>query len=121
MDWIASALADRQSFVELSKPGGDKAKRTVLLDVSLLLLLVLSIGIVPLSARLFATRPVVVSRETPMLFTTKFSNLAINLFMDGIPVLDTVAATRIYQGSPIPWTNKEYTFRSFSPADPLSS
>lgn len=134
--WIASSLADRQPYVELRKEGGSDARRTVLLDyrvvaapfrwfgafhkshftvgTTTLLSLVLTYFIAPLAARLFAAQPVATPQTVPILYNQTYDDDNFNSTVDWRPVFNVVAATLLYGGKNIPWTNGERAFRPFA-------
>jgi hypothetical protein len=134
-DSITNALADRQPYVELAKDGGSEARKSILLDykavfilkrwlhafrnghillgISLLLSLILSLGVTPLSARLFATKIVTFKQKTPGFLNETYLENNINATTDWVPVFDTVSAVKIHRGGDYPWTNSEFAFRPF--------
>ncbi|KAH8762927.1 hypothetical protein BGZ57DRAFT_768907 [Hyaloscypha finlandica] len=144
-DCIAAATIDRQPFTELRRPGGAKAGRSILLDyrtspaplrwavafknrhflvgVVVLLCFLLSLVVTPLSAHLFVLHEAIYTSNTTVLLNTVFNESGINSSTDWKRIFDTVAATRIYQGGAIPWTNNEFAFQNFSlpPTLPTSS
>ncbi|KAF4981712.1 hypothetical protein FZEAL_2514 [Fusarium zealandicum] len=134
--WISGAISERQPYVDLRKEHGASAKTTVLLDYgavpvlwrwwgafrkshltvgsTTLLSVLLTYGVAPFAARLFVPQVVVVPAALPITFNTTFDENSINATLDWRPVLDTVAATLLYQGNNIPWTDHEHAFRPFS-------
>jgi hypothetical protein len=135
--WIATAISDRQPFLELRKDGGAAAQQSVLLDyrfipifwrwwtafkrshltvgTTVMVALGLTYVTQPLSARLFALQTVSISREGPVIFNSSFGQANINSEIDWRPILDTVAATKLYRGGNIRWTDNQYAFRPFFP------
>lgn len=133
--WIASALAERQPYVELRRPGGVTADKSILLDyratptlwrwfrafrlnhktvaVTVLTGLALQFIAAPLSARLFATQAVMVESPAPFVFRSEFNWSALDDKLDWRPVLGTARATLVQDGGNIPWTDDEYAFRPF--------
>ncbi|KAK1963810.1 hypothetical protein LY78DRAFT_739536 [Colletotrichum sublineola] len=134
--WIAGSIAERQPYVELRKDGGADARVSVLLDYRVvatvwrwwgafrkshftvgstgLLSMFLAYLIAPLAARLFVAQTVTASVPTPMFYNKDYNVDNINATLDWRPVLDTVAATLLYGGNNIPWTDNERAFRPFS-------
>ncbi|OHW96567.1 DUF3433 domain-containing protein [Colletotrichum incanum] len=134
--WIASSLAERQPYVELRKDGGADARVSILLDYRVvaiiwrwwgafrkshftvgsmtLLSVFLTYFIAPLAARLFVAQAVTVSEPVPIIYNKAYSINNINSTLDWRPVLDTVAATLLYGGNNIPWTDNERAFRPFA-------
>ncbi|KAH7130834.1 hypothetical protein EDB81DRAFT_660861, partial [Dactylonectria macrodidyma] len=134
--WIAGAISDRQPYVELRKRGGCEARTSILLDyrvfpvfwrwwaafrkshgtvgATTLLSVLLSYVVAPFAARLFATHVVMVSETLPVAYNVTFDGNNINAEIDWRPVLDTVAATLLYQGNNIPWTDDQHAFRPFA-------
>ncbi|KAH6986958.1 hypothetical protein EDB80DRAFT_817618 [Ilyonectria destructans] len=134
--WIAGAISDRQPYVELLKPVGCEARTSILLDyrvfpvfwrwlvafrkshstvgATTLLSLLLTYVVAPFAARLFATHVVMVSETLPVAYNVTFDGNNINAKIDWRPVLDTVAATLLYQGNNIPWTDDQHAFRPFA-------
>ncbi|KAH6886745.1 hypothetical protein B0T10DRAFT_575002 [Thelonectria olida] len=134
--WIAGAISDRQPYVELRKRGGCEARRSILLDyrvfpvfwrwwaafrkshgtvgATTLLSVLLTYVVAPFAARLFATHVVMISETLPVAYNVTFDGDNINAKIDWRPVLDTVAATLLYQGNNIPWTDDQHAFRPFA-------
>ncbi|KAF2094714.1 hypothetical protein NA57DRAFT_60134 [Rhizodiscina lignyota] len=136
---IAAAVADREPFVELSKPhpsGGVHRKKSIMLDyrvkmqlskwvvafrnghfvvgLASLLVLVNTLLIVPLSAHLITPRTVLFNSSAILAMDTAYNGEGLNSTTDWKPVFDKVAATKLYRGSPYPWTDNEFAFASFS-------
>ncbi|CAG2011472.1 unnamed protein product [Fusarium graminearum] len=139
--WIAGAIAERQPYVELRKEGGAEARSSIMLDyrvvasiwrwwgafrrshymvgVTTLMSVLLTYAIAPLAARLFAPEVVRTIKTSPIVYNEVFNENNINATLDWRPVLDTVAATLIYHGNEIPWTDGERAFRPFYPKSNL--
>ncbi|KAK1997391.1 hypothetical protein LX36DRAFT_73448 [Colletotrichum falcatum] len=134
--WIAGSIAERQPYVELRRDGGSGAGTSVLLDYRVvaaiwrwwgafrkshftvgstgLLSVFLTYLVGPLAARLFAAQTVAVAVAAPIYYTKDYNVDNINATLDWRPVLDTVAATLLYGGNNIPWTDTERAFRPFA-------
>ncbi|KAH8748114.1 hypothetical protein F5883DRAFT_697563 [Diaporthe sp. PMI_573] len=134
-DWIVQALGDRQPFVELCQPNGAKSEKTILLEyrttpalwrwiqafkightligASMLLSLVISFAVSPLSARLFVADVRQIPQQLGIYYNYSINLDGINSSVDWRTVFDTVAATRVYNGSRLPWTDDEYAFLPF--------
>ncbi|KAL9571912.1 hypothetical protein ACKAV7_003901 [Fusarium commune] len=134
--WIACAIAERQPYVELRSRGGAEARKSILLDYRVtpvvfrwwsafrksheavgamtLLSVLLTYIIAPLAARLFTPQVVSVSKTLPITYDTEFSGSNINSTIDWQPILNVVAATLLYRGKSIAWTDDQYSFRPFS-------
>jgi hypothetical protein len=84
--------------------------------------LILAVIIAPLASHLFTTAPHVLDTVTPIDLTTTYDDRAFTAQTDLRPIFDTVAATRIYGGSSVPWTNNDSAFQAFSdPKTPSGS
>ncbi|KAH7139648.1 hypothetical protein B0J13DRAFT_608907 [Dactylonectria estremocensis] len=134
--WIAGAISDRQPYVELRKRGGCEARTSILLDyrvlpvvwrwwvafrkshgtvgATTLLSVLLTYVVAPFAARLFAAHVVMVSETLPVAYNVTFDGNNINAEIDWRPIMDTVAATLLYQGNNIPWTDDQHAFRPFA-------
>ncbi|KAG8670374.1 hypothetical protein FPOAC2_09729 [Fusarium poae] len=134
--WIACAIAERQPYVELRARGGAEASKSILLDYRVtpvvlrwrtafrkshnaigamtLLSVMLTYITAPFAARLFTTQVVFVPKAIPIIYDTEFKDSKLNANIDWRPVLNVVAATLLYQGKNIAWTNDQYAFRPFS-------
>ena len=131
---IQSAASDRQPFVELARPNGAPASRTVLLDyraiipparlvkffqnrhwpLGLAQLAVWSFSILPpLSASLLVASMATIQQPIPIAMTGSFDQSFMNNTMDTRAVLDSVTATLIHGAGYIPWTDKEHAFAPF--------
>jgi hypothetical protein len=80
----------------------------------MLLSITLAIYVTPLSARLFAEQRIIREALTPMVLGTEFNESAVDASYDWKPIFDAVSATEIYQGNPIPWTDGNHAYQSFS-------
>jgi hypothetical protein len=134
--WIACAIAERQPYVELRTRGGAEARNSILLDYRVtpvvlrwrtafkkshnaigamtLLSVMLTYITAPFAARLFTTQVVSVPKTIPVVYDTEFKDSNLNRQIDWRPILNVVAATLLYQGKNIAWTNDQYAFRPFS-------
>ncbi|KAM0421234.1 hypothetical protein ACHAPT_010956 [Fusarium lateritium] len=134
--WIAGSLAERQPYVELRKEVGADARRSILLDyrvvasiwrwwgafrrshymvgATTLLSVFLTYLVAPFAARLFVTQVVTVSEPLPIVYNQTYSVDGIDSTVDWRPVIDTVAATLLYGGNSIAWTDDERAFRPFA-------
>ncbi|EMT72609.1 hypothetical protein FOC4_g10004079 [Fusarium odoratissimum] len=134
--WIACAIAERQPYVELRSRGGAEARKSILLDYRVtpvvfrwwsafrkshgtvgamtLLSVLLTYVTAPLAARLFTPQVVSVPKTLPITYDTEFSDSNINSTIDWQPILNVVAATLLYRGKSIAWTDNQYAFRPFS-------
>jgi len=132
--WISEAVAERQPYVELRN--GADAERSIFLDYRaipvlwrwwrafrlghiiigtiLLLDLTLRFVVTPFSSFLFTTQLVVLQKEASVSFPSGFNDSKLNDLLDWRPVLGTVAATLVYNGSNIPWTDEKSAFRPFA-------
>ncbi|KAF7550009.1 hypothetical protein G7Z17_g6006 [Cylindrodendrum hubeiense] len=141
--WIASSIAERQPYVELRKEGGAEARKSILLDyrvtasvwrwwgafrmshytvgTTTLLSVFLTYAVAPFAARLFVPEVVMLSEPIPIIYNEAYNVNGINATVDWRPVLDTVAATLLYQGNKIPWTDAERAFRPFTTSSHLVS
>ncbi|TEA20458.1 hypothetical protein C8034_v008687 [Colletotrichum sidae] len=136
--WIATAVPDRQPFIELTKPSGADASASVLLDYrfvpiywrwwsafkrshatvgsTVLLALFLNYLIPPLSAHLFAPQTVLLTNFAPLAFAARYDASRIGANMDWRPIMSAVAATKLYNGGRIPWTDEQRAYRPFRAA-----
>jgi len=136
--WISGALAERQPYVEL-RNGSASAQRSILLDyratalplrwwrafrlrhstiaVALLASLVLQFLAAPLSARLFAPKDVMLPSTASVSFSSAFNETSLG-DLDWRPAIHTTAATLVYGGQHIPWTDGEFSFRPFTAVAP---
>jgi hypothetical protein len=134
--WIACAIADRQPYVELRTRGGAEARKSILLDYRVtpvvlrwwtafrkshnaigamtLLSVMLTYITAPFAARLFTTQVVSVPKAIPIVYNREYKDSNIDVEIDWRPVLNVVAATLLYQGKNIAWTNDQYALRPFS-------
>ena len=132
---MAGAIAERQPYIELRKEGGAEARSSIMLDyrvvasiwrwwgafrkshyivgATTLMSVLLTYVIAPFAARLCAPDVVRITMTSPIVYNEVFNENNINATLDWRPVLDTVAATLIYQGNGIPWTDYERAFRPF--------
>ncbi|KAH7184549.1 uncharacterized protein B0J16DRAFT_340170 [Fusarium flagelliforme] len=139
--WMTGAIAERQPYVELRKEGGSEPGSSIMLDyrvvasiwrwwgafrrshymvgATTLMSVLLTYAIAPFAARLFALEVVRMTKTSPIVYNEVFNNNNINATLDWRPVLDTVAATLIYQGNGIAWTDDERAFRPFYPKSNL--
>lgn len=135
---LVSATADRQPFIELlPRPPKhlSNAKITIMLDYrsypsffnwwfafgnkhvilafSMVLSLLLSIGVVPITAHLFVSAPSQLNSTIPIRFSTTFQDslLSTNSLQ---PSIDLATACRTYGANPPPWMTTEYAFPNFS-------
>ncbi|KAE9363279.1 hypothetical protein N431DRAFT_423829 [Stipitochalara longipes BDJ] len=137
-DMVVSATADWQPFVDLLPQRGKEARnatRTIMLDYrsypsffnwwyafwnhhiilgfSMILSLLLSIGVVPLSAHLFVTALSQSNSTLPLTFTTAFEDsLPANASLQSS--IDLATACRVYGANPPPWMTTEYAFEQFT-------
>lgn len=134
-DSVVSAHQEEAPYAELAKVDGCRISRSILLDyrsfsslsswyiafrnghwhlgISMILSFVVSLVLVPLSARIFATQFVGLERPIGMEITTVFDQQSLNSSVDYRPILDTAAAVRVYGGYPPAWTDGEYSFPTF--------
>ncbi|KAK9438358.1 uncharacterized protein VB005_09366 [Metarhizium brunneum] len=134
-DSLAQALADQQPFVELCRPDGASSAKTIFLDYkgysvlcrwrkafknghicigsSLLVSLVLSTTVGPLAARLFVQDVRKSSQEKDVIYNSSIDLSGINANSDWVSVFNNVAAIRLYNGNPLPWTDAERAFVPF--------
>jgi hypothetical protein len=135
-------IAERQPYVEPRKERGAKARFSIMLDcrvvasiwrwwgafrksyymvgATTLMSVLLTYAIAPFAARLFVPEVVSVTKPSLTVYKEVFNDNNINATLDSRPVLDTVAATLIYQGNGIAWTDNERAFRPFSPKSKLA-
>ncbi|TDZ53801.1 hypothetical protein CTRI78_v006742 [Colletotrichum trifolii] len=136
--WIATAVCDRQPFIELTKPSGADASASVLLDYrfvpiywrgwsafrrsqatvgsTVLLALFPTYLIQPLSARLFAPQTVLLTNSVPLAFAARYYASRMGANMDWRPIMSAVAVTKPYNGGRIPWTDEQRAYRPFRAA-----
>jgi hypothetical protein len=128
---MEDAVAFRQPYVELNSRDGSSAKKTILLDyrhqfvltrpwsalqnqhyvVLATTLASLALRFAPaISAALLIARPFQVSSEVGIQVHAEFDTMRINAHTDFSAVLDTISATKIYEGGSIHWTKEEYAF-----------
>ncbi|KAH7166566.1 hypothetical protein EDB81DRAFT_919062 [Dactylonectria macrodidyma] len=141
--WIAGSIADRQPYVELRNEGGTEARKSILLDyrvtasiwrwwgafrkshytvgATTLLSVFLTYAVAPFAARLFVAEVVMGSDTVSISFNQTYNTQGLNATLDWRPVLDSVAATLMYQGTEIPWTDDEHAFRPFTSSSDLVS
>jgi hypothetical protein len=134
---IVSGTSERQPFVELRRPQpkAASAKVTIMLDyrsyplffswivalgnghlllgVSMLLSLILSIAVVPLTAHLFVAAQSQSSSSVALSFSTTFNESALTVQTSLQPAIDLSNAIRVYGGNPPPWMALEYGFQAF--------
>lgn len=136
-DSIVDDSIDRQPFVELargrSRPAS--AKKTILLDYgsyssfiswlcafrnghillsfAMLLRLLFSVVVIPLSAYLFFQAPSQSISATNISLTTTFNESAVTATVSMQPAIDLATSTRVYNGNPPAWMTLEYAFESF--------
>jgi Protein of unknown function (DUF3433) len=139
MMWESSvtAFADRQPYVDLKKRDGGSAEATVMLDyravptlwawskalrnghlllsACLLLSLILSLGVVPLTAFLFTDASFNLNNTFPLSFTTSFNDNTFPSLPDLRQTLDFAASMRLYDGGGPAWIHEEYAFPKFQP------
>ncbi|TKA80724.1 hypothetical protein B0A49_01141 [Cryomyces minteri] len=131
-----SGSVDRQPFVELKREKGASPRLSILLDYRaypslytwaiafrnghfllgfcILLSLLLSIAVVPLSAHLCATAVVLANTTVPAKLTTSFNDSAFTSRTDLLPVFGLASASSLYGGNPPAWASKEFAFQAFS-------
>ncbi|KAH8884152.1 hypothetical protein GQ53DRAFT_880525 [Thozetella sp. PMI_491] len=144
--WVnmAEESAVRQPYVEMSRPGGAQAMKSIFLDyrtpllltrwfkafrnghwmagVALLSTLIFDKGLSSLSSALLYPRQVAMDSPVSVSYNTTFNASAIGADLDWRPVFDTVSATAIWGGGALPWTNSEFAFQPFyqaSRSDPV--
>lgn len=139
-DAVVSAVVDRQPFVELARPKGTIAVKSILLDyraypilyswimalrnghvlLSMVLFLSQLLGLVavPLSSRLLSPKSVVQDGAVPLQLLTHYNDSAFNSRTDLKTIFDIVSATSVHGGSPPAWTSSEYAFNAFNFTDP---
>ena len=88
-----------------------------MLAASFVIALAVSLGVGPLSARLFSESTVTFNPTTKVNQTTVFDDINGFNLTNIVPILDTVAATSTYGAQYPPWTNKEFGFRNFTIPD----
>src|SRR5204863_8891354 len=76
--------------------------------------LILSFGVVPLTAHLFDTAKVVVNATAPAQFTSFFNETAFAVGTDLRSMFDLVSAFHIYGGHPLPWTDEQHAYQNLS-------
>jgi hypothetical protein len=139
MAWeaVVTASADRQPFVELARPEDEAAsmKRTVMLDyrnypswyswlvafrrghhiigVSLLLGIVLSVALVPLTSHLLTAAATVALSNITGTIPSVFDDQAINAQTDLQSAMNVAGAVSIFGASPPPWATEQYAFEPF--------
>lgn len=137
-DAIVSSSAERQPFVELRKSKGQAASAqvTILLDYKsmpsfkswaiafynghyliscgIVLNLILSIAVVPLTAHLFDAATTTSNSTLSLASTTFYNETGFTGLSDVRPAIDVASATNIYGGSSPPWTTLEYAFPPFT-------
>ncbi|EXJ68779.1 uncharacterized protein A1O5_07710 [Cladophialophora psammophila CBS 110553] len=131
-DSVVTALLNEVPFAELYSDKGTSVRKSLMLDYrtypsiyawvfafrnrhwlhgsSMLLGWIVSLFIVPFSARLMAPSYVNLDRQTPVSLTTSFDSSAINASVDYSSILDTVSAVRVHGGNLPPWTDGEFAF-----------
>ena len=140
--WEASvsAIAERQPYVDMKKPGGGPPRSTIMLDYKaepsiyswvvalrnrhLLLAacmfssVLLTFVVIPLTSFLFTTASFVSSATFPLYFETSFNSTVLGPFPtypDLRRTLDSAAAMRIQNASRPPWTDGEFAVAKFVP------
>ncbi|KAK0627989.1 hypothetical protein B0T14DRAFT_513630, partial [Immersiella caudata] len=139
---IVAALAARQPYVELRKPGGGPPEKTVLLDyraqwplaacrtaflqtghwflgACMVLSILLSFVIAPSAAFLFVATTATSQSVVPLRYTSRFNYSAIRgPVRVGMPSAQTAlewgAATISLGAPPLPWTNGTHAFSPFA-------
>ena len=133
---VVGAASERQPYVELARPSGSSARRTIFLDYransqfgsrqyhalrnghyllagAWLLAVLLSLIISPLSARMIFENDYTGNKPVDTGINQAFplnSPGLPYLTWDFEPVLDIVSATQIYQAPSIPWVTSEFAF-----------
>jgi hypothetical protein len=140
-DAVVTATADRQPFVELARPK-DKAssvRRTIMLDYryhpslynwviafrhghhllgfSMILSVVLSVALVPLSSHLFTATSTENLSNIKISIASTFDDEAISLTTDLQPAMNVAASVSIFGATPPPWTTTQYAFEPFDVKD----
>jgi hypothetical protein len=140
-DTVVTATADRQPFIELarSKENASSVRRTIMLDYrfhpslynwviafrhkhhllgfSMLLSVVLSVALVPLTSHLFtATLTEVVSNKTISVAST-FDDEAVSVRTDLQAAMNIAASVSIFGATPPPWSTIQYAFEPFNVKD----
>jgi hypothetical protein len=131
-DSMVGAFMNEVPFAELYSSNGSSIRKSLMLDYrtypkiyawfiafknghwlhgsSMLLGWIVSLFIVPFSARLMAPSYVNLNREIPVSLTTGFDASSINASVNYQPILDSVSAARIYGGDLPPWTDGFFAF-----------
>ncbi|KAF2098858.1 hypothetical protein NA57DRAFT_76094 [Rhizodiscina lignyota] len=137
-DTTVSATADRQPFVELRRPSEEatNVRRTIMLDYrgypkfynwgvafrhhhwligcAMLLSLICSIALVPLTAHLLVSASTQTSSILRVHPSSQFNDSAVTAQTDLQPAISIATALRVYGAPPLPWMTTEYGFGTFS-------
>jgi hypothetical protein len=135
---VVDASAERQPFVELTKPRPEaaNAKLTIMLDYAsmaavrswwrafrnghfhlgfaMVLTFAISLGVVPLSAYLFVSAPSMTNSTTPLSSSTAFNDSAFTAKSNLQLAFNLAAAIRIYESPPPAYMTPEYAFAPFN-------
>jgi hypothetical protein len=140
-DGLVTATADRQPFVELarSKDKASSARRTIMLDYrsypslynwaiafhhqhyllgfSMILSVVLSVALVPLTSHLFAAASTEVLSDMTVSLASAFDDEAVSSQTDLQVPMNIAAAVSIFGATPPPWSTAQYAFQPFDIKD----
>jgi Protein of unknown function (DUF3433) len=140
---VVAAASRRQPYIDLKRPEGAPAKRTIMLDyqasvipmkwllaiknchlvllVAMVLSSLFSLAASPLTSSLFTEKTVNGNKTVEFAFADKLNGSLITQQTDMRPIFDLTAATRIYGGNDPAWTTDTYSFRPFVPVDNYST
>jgi hypothetical protein len=144
-DALVNATADRQPFVELArdKDNASSARRTVMLDyrsypalynwaiafrnqhfllgISMLLSVVLSIALVPLTSHLLDTTPTEFLSVMTVSPARTFNDDIIDAGTDLQATMNVASAVSIFGATPLSWSTTQYAFEPFDIKDNSTS
>ncbi|KAG4430109.1 hypothetical protein IFR05_014407 [Cadophora sp. M221] len=131
-----TSFVELQPFLDLAKPNGGPARNTIMLDyrtypilysfaiafrnkhtllgVYMMLSVVLTVAVVPLTAFLFTDGSFNFDATVPVSLTTFFDETSVLAIPDLRLIMDFASAFRIYDSHAPPWTNGEYAFSKIS-------
>ncbi|KIW00561.1 uncharacterized protein PV09_07915 [Verruconis gallopava] len=140
-DAVVNATADRQPFLELSHTEAEASnmRKTVMLDyrnypswyswaiafsrghciigMAMLLSIVLSVAVVPLTSHLLAASSTFISAPINLTSSNSFDDQAVNAQTDLQAAINIAGAVSVFDATPPPWSTDQYAFDPFNTSD----